>query len=238
MKMGRLLKGFFMLPLKFVKAVTGGGWVTKNKLSVSACLSYMKNKYGIDFSIFEGEKIHNLTWTILEIYVECADYAGKKILVMEERLNNGEKLVFRDNFLAVKYHEKTKAMAEKLASEVYGECKVLCEVMNNNVQPDEFDKTTTFEEFCSTRGSNIWFEVLLPTYHSDAKKEEELKQLEQKCADSRFACICDVYYAVDEKAYESISTHAELMQHGSKLYKVAGKFMSRNSCSDFFETWR
>lgn len=238
MKAGKLIKAFLMLSLGCIMAVIGmNGCTIKNKLSVSTCLSYMKDKYGVDFSTVDGEEINELTSAVLEIYVKHPDYPDQKILVMEERLNDGEKLIFHDNFLAVKYHEQTKALAEKMAAEVYGKCKVICAVMGDRVQPDEFDKTTTFEEFCSKRGSNIWFEVLLPTNHSDLKKDEELKQLEQKCADNRFACICDVYYADNADAYENISTHAELMQYGT-WYRTAGKFLTDNSFNKFVETWR
>ena len=194
----------------------------------------MKEKYGTDFTLVEkGE----LTSSTLEIYVESPEYKGEKILVMEERLNKGEKLIFHDNFLCVKYHEQTKKMAEKMAEEVYGECKVLCEVNNFNVQPDEFDNTTTFEEFCSKRESRIWVEILLPADHSLSDKENELKQLEQLCLENRFACICDVYYADDADAYRKISTHEELMDYGI-WYSVAGKFLVDNDFTNFVETWR
>lgn len=210
----------------------------KNKLSVSDCLSYMKEKYGREFTLIDDNGINELTSAVLEIYVQCPEYPGKKILVMEERLNNGESLVFHDNFLCVKYHEQTKAAAEQFASEVYGECRVVCEVTGSGVQPDEFDGTTSFEEFCAKRGSHIWFEVLLPTDHSDSDKENELKKLEQKCIDNRFACICDVYYMSDADAYNNIKTHVDLMQYGSSCYSVAGKFMLDNDFSNCVETWR
>ena len=199
------------------------GCSQKNILSVNDCLSYMKDKYGIEFTLLDDNGINEVTSSVLEIYVQCSEYPGKRILVMEERLNNGESVVFHDNFLFVKYNEQTKATAEQFASEVYGECKVVCEISASGVQPDEFDSTTTFEEFCAVRASDIWFEVLLPT---------------NQCIDNRFACICDVYYMSNADAYNNIKTHVDLMQSGSSSWSVAGKFLLDNDFNVTVETWR
>ena len=237
--MKNALKKIAIISLCFITMMTAmSGCSQKNKLSVNDCLSYMKDKYGIEFTLLDDNGINEVTSSVLEIYVQCSEYPGKRILVMEERLNNGESVVFHDNFLFVKYNEQTKATAEQFASEVYGECKVVCEISASGVQPDEFDSTTTFEEFCAVRASDIWFEVLLPTNHSDSDKENELKKLEQKCIDNRFACICDVYYMSDADAYNNIKTHVDLMQSGSSSWSVAGKFLLDNDFNVTVETWR
>ena len=237
--MKNILQKIGMIALCFITMMTAmSGCFQKNKLSVNDCLSYMKDKYGIEFTLLDDNGINELTSSVLEIYVQCSEFPGKRILVMEERLNNGESVVFHDNFLSVKYNEQTKATAKQFASEVYGECKVVCEISASSVQPDEFDSTTTFEEFCAVRGSDIWFEVLLPTDHSDSDKENELKKLEQKCIDNHFACICDVYYMSDADAYNNIETHVDLMQYGSSCWSEAGKFMLDNDFNGTVETWR
>ena len=237
--MKNVLKKTAIFSLCFITMMTAmSGCSQKNILSVNDCLSYMKDKYGIEFTLLDDNGINEVTSSVLEIYVQCSEYPGKRILVMEERLNNGESVVFHDNFLIVKYNEQTKATAKQFASEVYGECKVVCEISASSVQPDEFDSTTTFEEFCAVRGSDIWFEVLLPTDHSDSDKENELKKLEQKCIDNRFACICDVYYMSNADAYNNIKTHVDLMQSGSSSWSVAGKFLLDNDFNVTVETWR
>ena len=171
-----IAKAFCSAALCSVILISGmTGCMQKNRLSVNDCLSYMKDKYGIDFTLLDDNGINEVTSSVLEIYVVCPEYPEQKILVMEERLNGGESLVFHDNFLCVKYHEQTKAMAEQMAAEVYGDCRVICEVDASDVHPDEFDSTTTFEEFRAIRASNIWFEILLPADHSDSDKENQLK---------------------------------------------------------------
>ena len=49
----------------------------------------MKDKYGIEFTLLDDNGINEVTSSVLEIYVQCSEYPGKRILVMEERLNNG-----------------------------------------------------------------------------------------------------------------------------------------------------
>ena len=241
MKDRRIIRFLGTAALSCVILITGmTGCMRRNRMSTKDCISYMEDKYGIDFTLIDDNGINEVTTSVLEIYVQCSEYPGKKILVMEERLNGGKQLVFHDNFLCVKYHEQTKAAAEQFASEVYGECRVVCDVDGSDVQPDEFDGTTSFEEFCAKRGSNIWFEVLLPTDHSDSDsdKENELKKMEQKCIDNRFACICDVYYMADDDAYNNIRTHTDFMDYGSSCYSVAGKFLLDNDFNVTVETWR
>lgn len=118
---------------------------------------------------------------------------------------NGDTIIFHDNYVAVKYQQETKNLAEKMAADVFGECKVLYTVDNTSVLPDEFDNTTTFEEFTSEGASQIAVYVMIPPEHSAQEKEKELKQLEQIWIENRFVGFCSLYYFSDAEAYQSIN---------------------------------
>ena len=241
MKNGKILKRIGILFLGYIIMMTGvSGCMQKNKLSINACLSYMKDKYGTEFTLVEGEEVSQLTASMLEIYVKSADYPEEKVLVVEERLDNGNSILFHDNYVAVRYRQEAKNLAEKMAEDVFGECRVLYKVDDTLVQPDEFDNTTTFEEFISDRASNIYFDVLVPPEHSDNDKESELKKLEQLCIENRFVCICDVWYSTDEEVYWNSNSNVELMKArlDHRWYTENGQFIMDNDFTVYHEMWR
>ena len=209
----------------------------KNKLSVDDCLSYMKGKYGCEFTLLDDDKESKvqLTAQYLEIFVESPEQQGEKILVVEE-LKDGS-VLYHDNYVAIKYRQETKKLAEKLANEIFDECRVLYEPDNTRYQPDEFNDTTTFEEFISKKQSKIYISVLLPPEHSDENKEQELKEMEQKCIEHKLVCICDIYYASDEEAYQSVNSDADVMNAGH-WYKADGQFVIDDELSVSSEMWR
>lgn len=78
MKPRKILKSLSVAAISCAIITGMTGCMQKNKLSVSACVSYMKEKYGTDFTLVEkGE----LTSSTLEIYVESPEYKGEKILL-------------------------------------------------------------------------------------------------------------------------------------------------------------
>lgn len=234
----RILGAFFLLFIAFVTGEFSLLKRRKNKLSVKACLSYMKNKYGIEFKPIE-DKDAELTFSMLKFSVETEGYPGEKIAVMEERLNNGDTLLFHDNFIAVKYRQETKNMAEKLAFDVFEKCRVLYNV-DDRCLPDEFGEETTFEEFISRRASHLSIDVLLPPEHSAENKEEELKLLEQVCIKNHFVCVCNVFYSDDEDVYRNSNFEWELMNAKSngKWWRENGQFVVSDDFTIGNEMWR
>lgn len=176
------------------------------KWSVDDCLEYMNNKYGEEFTFVEENPQRQATYRSLEILVKTDSYPGKKILVVEETGSDYKK--FHDNYVAVKYEQQTADLLNDIASQVYGECRVIYTVYNNFL-PDSFDGTTTFSEYISERYSRITFKLLIPPEHGIDNKEKELEQLYNKFCDNKLIGSVEIFYTNDREKYQGISTPSE-----------------------------
>ena len=164
-----------IIVLCFITMMTAMSGCSLKSWGAGDFLSYMNDKYGMYFTFVEDTYYHSRSEDT--IYVECSEYPGEEIFVVRESLNGGKEIAYHDNFVAIKYKQQTKELAEKMASNVLGECRVLYEPYDNGSEPDEFDNSTTFEEFISRNPSKIDIYILLPPEHT--ADEKDLKKLEE-----------------------------------------------------------
>ena len=169
-------------------------------LAVGDFLSYMKDKYGMDFTLVEDHDTYDLSTSMAAIYVECSEYPGEEIFVIRESLNGGKEIAYHDNFVAIKYKQQTKELAEKMASNVLGECRVLYEPYDNGSQHDEF----------------------VPPEHT--ADEKDLKKLEEEWIKNHFVSYCCMYYITDEEAYRGIQVHSDVRNY-DKCYTDMARFV-------------
>lgn len=207
---------------------------TKNKLSVDDCLSYMNEKYNSEFTYIEDDRADQTAKT-LKIFVQNESYPDGNIFVEEELTNDG--IRFHDNYIAVKYQQETKELLEEIASGQFGECRVIYTANASLFQPDEYDNSTTFEEFISHKTSKIYASVLLPPEHTDQDKEQEMQQLEQKCIEHHFVLTCDLYYVDDAEAYLNIGSNSDAMNN-MQWHKANGQFVINDDLAVSSELWR
>ena len=160
MKNRNVLQKIGIIVLCFMTMTTAMSGCSPKSWVAGDFLSYMNDKYGMYFTFVEDTYYHSRSEDT--IYVECSEYPGEKIFVGRDSLNGGKEIAYHDNFVAIKYKQQTKELAEKMASDVLGECRVLHDPYDNSFQPDEFDNSTTFEEFISRNPSKIDIYILLP----------------------------------------------------------------------------
>ena len=219
MKNRNVLQKITIIVLCFMTMTTAMSGCSPKSWVAGDFLSYMNDKYGMDFTFVEDTYYHSRSEDT--IYVECSEYPGEKIFVGRDSLNGGKEIAYHDNFVAIKYKQQTKELAEKMASNVLGECRVLYEPYDNGSQPDEFDNSTTFEEFISRNPSKIDIYILLPPEHT--ADEKDLKKLEAEWIKNHFVSYCCMYYITDEEAYRGIQVHSDERNYG-KCYTDMARF--------------
>ena len=205
MKNRNVLQKIGIIVLCFMTMTTAMSGCSPKSWVAGDFLSYMNDKYGMDFTFVEDTYYHSRSEDT--IYVECSEYPGEKIFVGRDSLNGGKEIAYHDNFVAIKYKQQTKELAEKMASDVLGECRVLHDPYDNSFQPDEFDNSTTFEEFISR--NDIY--ILLPPEHT--ADEKDLKKLEEEWIKNHFVSYCCMYYITDEEAYRGIQVHSDVRNY-------------------------
>ena len=221
MKNRNVLQKITIIALCIIIMITAMSGCSLKSLAAGDYLSYMKDKYGMDFTLVEDHDTYDLSTSVATIYVECSEYPGEEIFVIRESLNGGKEIAYHDNFVAIKYKQQTKELAEKMASNVLGECRVLYEPYDNGSQPDEFDNSTTFEEFISRNPSKIDIYILLPLEHT--ADEKDLKKLEAEWIKNHFVSYCCMYYITDEEAYRGIQVPGDVRNY-DKCYSDKAQF--------------
>ena len=219
MKNRNVLQKIGIIVLCFMTMTTAMSGCSPKSWVAGDFLSYMNDKYGMDFTFVEDTYYHSRSEDT--IYVECSEYPGEKIFVGRDSLNGGKEIAYHDNFVAIKYKQQTKELAEKMASDVLGECRVLHDPYDNSFQPDEFDNSTTFEEFVSRAPSKIDIYILLPPDHT--ADEKDLKKLEAEWIKNHFVSYCCMYYITDEEAYRGIQVHSDVRNY-DKCYTDMARF--------------
>ena len=211
MKHKRIAKIISLFVLMTIIMMGVCGCMQQQKLSIDDCLKYMKTKYGEDFTYLEPYDDFQPTARTLKIYVQSERYPDSKIMVIEEKDKDGNRL-FHDNFVAIKYEQDTRELLTDVAVQVYGECRVIYSAYGyDGYLPDSFDNATTFADYIAARKSNICVTILLPPEHGTLDKEREINEIYEKCCENKIICAVEVYYTNDSEVYQSISTTAEMM---------------------------
>lgn len=188
-----------LLEIMFI--LTGCG---KTKFSVDDCLKYMNEKYGEEFEYISLTDDYQ-TNSSLKIFVKSKKYPNSKILVIEELTPDGIK--YHDAYIRTKYEQDTYNLINSIATNVYGECRVIYDLSHNTYYlPDSFNNATTFEEYISNIKSNIKFSLLLPKEHNKLDKEKETNGFYESLRENNIICSCSIYYADDEEKYEKINS--------------------------------
>lgn len=211
------------------------GCMKKSNLSVDACLNYMKSKYGEEFTYIEPYDESQPTSKTLKIFVESERFPGAKILVIEENVENN--IVWHDNYVAVKYEEDVAELFNAIATDVYGECRILYFVDDFFYLSDSFDNETSFTEYTSKQSSNISVSVLLPPDHDYAQKEQELQLVYQKLCENSMVCTVNVFYVNNQDKYNALESSEDMMLE-SGWYDAKGQLIIDDDYSIESEIWR
>ena len=199
--MNKFLKLFVLLPLTIITTSCG----TSKKMSNDDCISYMNNKYNQSFKIVNDNGME-LTNSFLEIYVQDS---SKNIAMVVEELKDGT-TVFHDNYVAVKFDKQLEDFVQPIATEHLGQCRVLNEVDFTRYQPDDYNDSTTFDEFKRRSDSKIYLQILLPPTYNDEAVDLVLKHLESDFMEYDIVGTCDVYFCNDTNFYNTANNSVDI----------------------------
>ena len=103
MKNRNVLQKITIIALCIIIMITAMSGCSLKSLAVGDFLSYMKDKYGMDFTLVEDHDTYDLSTSVATIYVECSEYPGEEIFVIRESLNGGKEIAYHDNMAVIFY---------------------------------------------------------------------------------------------------------------------------------------
>ena len=211
----------------------------KEAFSVDACVTYMQEKYGMDFVYTEPIDDFQPTASSLRIYVSAADAPDSRILVSALRNEDGS-IRYLDNYVAVKYAPQTARVLTESAQAVYGTCRVIYSVNERTALADIFDAQMSFEEYAGQKRADINALLLLPPSHGTEQKDAEMDALAEQLKAHRIAARFAVCYVSDQQAYDSIQTSSDRYEWNrrGKWCETSGTLSVDGSFETDIHRWR
>ena len=151
---------------------------------------YMKKKYGEKFKA----KAYGDGYTL---YVTPVNHPEWEVTVTfpKAKLWNVE---FQDNYVAFLLKDELESEVKKIATEVYGDCKVFCEPMGIKL-PKEWNRDTTLEEY-NTKNISVLF--LFVGGDGGNKERDVTAFLEKHCNSDNKITLMDIVYISKEQLQE------------------------------------
>ncbi len=217
---------FFVLISAVLIGVCG---CMNTKYSYEDCIKYLESKYDEKFTYVKPFKD-----STMRLYFQSESHPGKNVLV-DSYVKDGS-LECYDNYVAVIFEDETRKAFEDISKKVYGECKTVYDVSDNEVLPEYMGKNTTFSEFVSDSKANLNFDILLKPGYDAADKEAKLKKVYELLKEKNIVCVCEVYYTNNDTAYSEYDTDSE-MTSNTGWFSEHGKLWLDSNCEVKSEVW-
>lgn len=146
-----------------------GGCMSKKDINETA-LEQMERKYKEKFT-YEGPYGDSMSGT-RKLLASCASLDGLVLIEVENYRN--ESVVYRDNYLAVRYQEETEAFLRQCAEEEFSAVKISYKVRQIVLSKD-LAADATFEEYLAEGGVPLSFYIGVKS--SDYTSEEQVQRL-------------------------------------------------------------
>lgn len=219
---------FILMALAVPFRWTGCGM--KKNYEIKKMLSYMKYKYGEEFSYVEGYAgQHGSSYTMI---LACSKKEPDKQALVRFSVVEGKKR-YEDNYLAFRLKNALEKEIGGLAESAFGECKCFYK-LPHFVFPPEFSANMKPGAFLRNPYAMAQFYI----YPRDTKQEKEkqekaLEQFRILNAKKGYKIRGTVSYPKDEKNYESIDAESFLSSDYSG-YEAASELVFSMDASGSF----
>jgi len=197
-----MIKKIIFAATIFVVMLGGAGCMNNRgeRVNVNAeALAILEQKYGVKFEYLAPTgKSYSGT---REFFVRSESFPGWNVLVEIENFRSEDR-IFRDNFLAFKYRDKSIELFHTLATTVFSEARIHYRVANRGLSPD-LPAEATFQEFLSdTRGPLI---IMVELKASDFSSDEQIIKVADLFAEN-IALFNLTIIVVDDSIYGSLDS--------------------------------
>jgi hypothetical protein len=139
-------------------------------------LDYMEQKYGETFE-YSGSFGDSMSGTHCFL-AKSAGFPDQNIVVEIENYRSKDR-VFRDNYIAVKYHTECTELFQTYATEEFGEATVFCKISTLTLSTELSANATLSEYLADTSAPLV---ILIEVRESDFISEEQAQRLVEQIA--------------------------------------------------------
>jgi hypothetical protein len=175
------LKKVFVLAMAIAIILSGGcdSMKTGRRMNINdEGLEYMEQKYGEKFE-YSGSFGDSMSGTH-QLLAKSASFPDQNIVVRIENYRSKKKdRVYRDNYLAVKYHTEYTELFQTYATEELGEAYVLCDI-NTLALPVELPYNATLYEYLAD--TSVPLAIMVEVKESSLKSEDQVQRFAERIA--------------------------------------------------------
>ncbi len=181
--------------------------IKPNKMA-ERMVSYINDKYDDNFT-YIGPCGGYLGSSIHKIFVSSEKFPNRDVTVICNLIDGKE--LYSDNYIGVKFENKTKELIRKTLVSCFGNSVFLCYAVDLTASYKDSNDDTTFEDYIGDPSSAINFTAIIEYNYSDNSINEISEKLRNALSDAGLCCGGMLYFGnnivqladlTDENYYE------------------------------------
>lgn len=217
------MKRIFFAAILIAAALIGcTGCKSNEQKSVNElALKHMEQKYG---EKFEYVKPAGASYTGTRNF-----FATGHVLVQIDNFKDEDKRVFRDNYIALKYEQKTQDWIKEIVDKEFPESKVYYNAPEHALSAD-LPGNATFEQFLADPETIL--STVIAVKYSDYSNKDQLKAIVEKISAASAAQRINLaIHILGDKEYNDFysQTHNETVLNGDNFIKYAHFYREKDT---------
>ena len=206
--MTRIVKTMTFAIISMVVLAVCASCSLENQFSEQGVIDYLENKYNVEFTYKSTVGNGELTSkTNVSAFAEQNEHPDKQVFVVAEL--SGGKVTYKDNYVAVKYEDKTVETINKALKEALNDYKLVYTPVVGRTLGDDYDNDTSFEDYIKRGDNLISFDIILPNNIEIDYNATEISRIKRELANTSIHCVVDVYKAKNKSIYDKIEGYSD-----------------------------
>ena len=180
----------------------------ENQFSEEDVIKYLEDKYGTEFTYMRTVGDGDLTTKKnVSSFARQPDHKGREVFVVTSL--DGNKVVHRDNYVAIKYEDKTVELINSCTKKVFDKYKIIYVPVTGQTFEEKFNNDMSFEDYIKDSGNLLRFDVIIPNDCDWTYGDREVSKLKSALDSERVHCCVNVYKAKTGEIYDKIQDYSD-----------------------------
>lgn len=180
----------------------------ENKFSEEDVIKYLEDKYETEFTYINTVGDGDLTVKKnVSSFARQPDHKGREVFVVTS-LEEG-KVVHRDNYVAIKYEDKTVELINSCTKKVFDKYKIIYVPVSGQTLDEKFDNDMSFEDYIKDSENLLRFDVIIPNNCDWTYGDREVSKVKSALDSGHVHCCVNVYKAKTSEIYDKIQDYSD-----------------------------
>jgi hypothetical protein len=192
--------------------------------SLEKMINYMEEKYEEEFVVVA---VNTQVWTAEYTDIMVKPSKNPDDIVTVRTYMEAGKRIYEDNYIPILRREEFDAAYQKMASEVYGKCKVFAtSIEAMTTLPAEIDKNTKINDILSN--PNVRGMISIFVEADTTKKDEQIEALRLKLKEKKWFTLVDIYYLNKGGLNQNLKKQEDILENVNTFYLTGRMILSKD----------